>query len=62
MNGALYLVKEFRFTVVVGRFSRNTIVERLFLASKNIITDKRTSLNEDKLDKYVISQKKIYLS
>ena len=39
----------------------NTIVERLFSASKNIMTDKRTSLNEDKLDKLLFLKKKLVL-
>ena len=43
---------------MIGRFSRNTIVERLFSASKNIMTDKRNSLNEDKLDKLLFLKRK----
>ena len=47
--------------IVIDRFSRNTIVERLFSASKNIITDKMTNLHEDKLDKLLFLKRNLFI-
>lgn len=39
----------------------NTIVERLFSASKNIMTDKRTSLGEEKLNQLLFLKKNLHV-
>ncbi len=38
----------------------NTIVERLFSSSKNIVTDRRTSLGAEKLNKLLFLKKKLF--
>ncbi|CAF5168719.1 unnamed protein product, partial [Rotaria magnacalcarata] len=38
----------------------NTIVERLFLASKNIVTDRRTSLGEEKFNKLLFLKRNLF--
>ena len=46
---------------MISRFSRKTIVKRLFSASKNIMTDKRTSLNENKFDKLLFLKENLFI-